>query len=309
MRHSPARLPKTRRADPEQLPPFELGESHRRMLQLLHRYRYLTASLLALAYSQERGRGRSHVENELGKLYHRGYVERFYYSTRPAGYGSDAFVYSLAPKGGHEILDEHGKYKSARLALYNRAKPKANYPHHLAVSTLQLILELGAGPWKLDAFYADDAEQTKFTVTVDHRRHTYYPDALAVLRFPNGKRSGYFFELDLVHRNEKLLDARFKAYTEHLTANRDDLRGAHGIRGAATVFVVPSEHELVRTIERAHEALDDWGRKDRPVFLFWNLESWYHATKTGRGLNEPRQILAADNAVTIAGNPRRLVNT
>jgi hypothetical protein len=307
MPQSPARLPKIRRADPEQLAPFELGESHKRMLRLLHRYRYLTAPLLALGYSQERGRGRSHVENELGKLYHREYVHRFYYSTRPTGYGSDAFVYTLARRGAHSILDA-GEYTATRHAIENRAKPKRNYQHHLAIATLQLILDLGADPWTVEAFHSDDVEETKFTATVDRRHRTYYPDALAVLRYPNGKRSGYFFEVDLAHKAEARLDGRFTAYAEYLTAHRRDLKTAHGIAGAVVVFVVPTEQQLDRALERAHKSLASWGRKERPVFLFWNLESWYTTTEKGRALKDPQRILAAESVATIAGNPRRLVN-
>lgn len=302
------RLPKIRRADPEQLPPFTLGESHRTMLRLLHHYRYLTAPLLALAYSQERGRGRSHVENELGKLYHRGYVERHYYSTRPTGYGSDAFVYALAPKGGHEILDEAGKYGNARLALYNRAKPKENYKHHLAVSTLQLILELGAGPWTLEAFYGDDDEATKFEATVEHRKRHYYPDALAVLRFPNGKRAGYFFELDLAHKNQQRLDARFLGYAQHLTEHREVLCRKHELSGAVAVIVSANDHERERTGQRAIKSLAGKNRDARRRFLFWTLDSWYSGSGKDRRLKEPREILGQENVADAAANWRQLVN-
>ena len=303
----PARLPKIRRADPAQLGPFTLGESHKRMLQLLHDHRYLTAPLLALAYSQDQGRGRSHVENEIGKLYQREYVERHYYSTKPTGYGSDAFVYAIAPKGAHAILDRE-QYAAERFAIYNRAKPKSNYQHHLAIATLQLILELGAGPWELERFHSDDADETSFAATVNHRRRWFYPDALAVLRYANGKRAGYFFEIDLAHKATERLESRFLAYAEHLTEHREELKKEHGIAGAVAVFVVANEHELDRLVDAAEDALGESNRDERRRFVLWNLESWYKRTPTGRELKDPRQILADDNANTVAGSTRRLVN-
>jgi hypothetical protein len=60
------------------------------MLEILHRHRYLTPRLLAVAYAHERdGRGFWHVRHELGQLWRHGLVERHYHATRLSGDGSE----------------------------------------------------------------------------------------------------------------------------------------------------------------------------------------------------------------------------
>ena len=72
---------------------LNLLPSHRRILELLVEYRYLTPRLLSVPYGKldgRDGRGLKYIQNQLGELYHHGYLERFYRSQRPTGYGDSA---------------------------------------------------------------------------------------------------------------------------------------------------------------------------------------------------------------------------
>src|SRR5882672_8567133 len=85
---------RTVRPDSATLPQLKLTGSRRRILDLLHRYRYLTPRLLTLAYDAERGRDvglSSHVRQELSALWKHGLVERHYEGKRPTGQGSDQY--------------------------------------------------------------------------------------------------------------------------------------------------------------------------------------------------------------------------
>ncbi len=301
--------------------PFALALSHRRMLQALYRYRYLTAPLLGLVYGAESGTGRGlkHVRNELGRLFHHGYVVR--HSAPPSGHGSEQFVYTLTKRGAQAILDDE-EYAVVRHQVYNREAPQRHYAHHVAISTLQVLLELGGAPWSVESFSSDheDPKRTQVRVALPSGSSaTVWPDASVVIRFPNEQQALYLFEIERTRKQNPRTDDRFRAYAAHLAAGLERIKERHRVNNAVAVFVVPTEEDLRRLSARALEVLRAEAPQPRPMFLFWNMESWYseetvQRTRNGRadvavvrGLRPPAEVLAEENVTNIAGKPRRLV--
>lgn len=319
-----ARSSRTQRPDPATLAPLEITASRRRMLELLHRYRYLTPRLLALAYSNDegrRGRGFWHVQHELGLLWRHGLVERHYEAKRPTGEGSEQFIYTLSKEGGRVALDP-ATYGRDRQLIYRRVERKrGNYDHHLGLASLQLILELGASPWTVESFRCDErSDRSRFRVRLDAGgEHTVQPDAWVTVGYPNGQQALYLFELDLARKNNERLDTRFDCYATYLTRHGAALRNRERANNVVVVFVAPNEPEVLRLMERATPILARWSRRERPLFLFWNLEDWYETkqrrrisagtekTWAVRELCQPKSILARPTLTNIGGDERFLV--
>lgn len=295
MQRSPARLPKTRGArEHPSLTPSKLE-----MLELLVRYRYLTPGLLARAYGARQargGKGLSYVRHQLANLLRRGYVRRFYHATRPSGHGSDQRVYTVSPEGAAFVLEPETMEKH-RYAIYNRAKHKVNYGHHLALSTLQLIFDLGEGrTWTVEDFLADHEPGTRLQVKVrGEGSTTLYPDATLVLGFSGGRRARYHFELDLARKNLTRIRERFRAYAAFHAA-----QSPAEDEQLFTVFVAPNRVERKRVLEEANRTL---GETDDPPFLFWNMERWY----ADGALRRPHEILAEGQVADLSGTSRRIV--
>jgi hypothetical protein len=303
--------------------------SRRRILELLHRYRYLTPRLLAIAYDTERRHDvglSSHVRQELAALWRHGLIERYYDSKRPTGQGSEQFIYTISLAGGRHVLDRDA-YSRERHRIFRRSqRVQGNYDHHLALASLQLILELGASEWSVEAFRADErTPASRFTVRLNGSPHTSQPDAWVRLLLPSGQRPLYLFELDLERKNNQRTADRFEAYAAHLTGTElPKMLAREGASYAAVVFIVPNESEVERFIEAAAPILARAGRRERPQFLFWNIEDWYEqqrmerrqavGTTTERArewsittLRNPREILQARDVSDIHGRPRWLV--
>jgi hypothetical protein len=97
-----------------------------------------------------------------------------------------------------------------------------------------------------------------------------------------------------------------------------------GASYAVVVFVVSSDAEVERFIEAATPILNRLTRRERPQFLFWNIEDWYEPLTMKRReavgtaaertrqwtittLRSPQGILAALDVFDIHGKQRRLV--
>jgi hypothetical protein len=308
------------------LSPLELTPSRRRVLELLHHYRYLTPRLLAVAYAHERqGRGLWHVRHELGLLWRHGLVERHYHATRPNGEGSEQFIYTIGAQGGRAALDPETYARDRRL-IYRRCELKrGNYDHHLALASLQLILELGGHPWTVESFRCDErSERSRLSVRLDGRAVTVQPDAWATLSFPNGQQALYLFEVDLARKNNERIDSRFEAYASYLVGHAGTLRAREAVNNVVVVFVAPGAAEVERLRARATPILRRWSRRERPLFLFWNQESWHETQELARRqdtgapeatrrtwsvqvLRAPHAILREPSLSTIHGDRRGLV--
>ena len=300
----------------------QLTPSRREILELLCRYRYMSASLLGLAYAHGAGRGRglSHVRHELSRLYQAGLVQRFYPGLRPRGLGSDEYIYVAAKPGARAVLAPDD-YRRQQAQIYNRAQRKANYPHLLAITTLQLILELGQQSWTVEEFRADheDPKGGSFRVKVLGKTLTVWPDASAVFGFGNDQRTLYLFELDRERKNNQRIHDRFLAYASHLTENLDLVKRENAVNNAVAVFVAPTERERDTLRVRAAGILGAWSRRSRPQFLFWSMSDWHRAGHRRIGsvnaksilptLSLPEEILAATTVVSVEGKARRLVQS
>lgn len=318
IKHKERVLPRTHRA-PEVLGDFKLQPSHRLMLELLLHYRYGTTELIGHAYNALRGRGLSAVRHELGRLYHAGYLERFYYSENPSGIGSSQFVYTLTPQGARAILSPDD-YGAVRQQVYNRLRAKANVPHCLAISTLQLILDLGCSGPEILEFSADQEHQdtrVKVNLPPSGEEVVVWPDASALFQWPNGGRSLYLFEVERTHKNRQRTRRRIGAYASYLTENLEPLRQGRGIDGAVVVFVADTDRRCLLLRQAAEDTLGELGRQRRPMMLFWSMENWYQALAqrdprlpdqraVRRVLAPPKQILSQSTFVTFEGKLRPL---
>jgi hypothetical protein len=307
--------------------PFTLTASHAKMLEALHRYRYLTAPLLGVAYGAENGDGRGlkHVRNELGRLFHHGYVAR--HPTPLSGHGSEQYVYTLSKRGARAILEE-ADYAAARHHVYNRESPQRHYEHHIALSTLQLILDLGGQDWTLARFRSDERRERFRAALGDGREVPVQPDAWATIRHRDGQQTLYLFEVDLASKNNARTEDRCAAYALHLTRELDRLKKREGVNNAVAVFVEPDEDQIKRMLTVSIRTFATLGlsRRSAPLFLFWNMEDWFEpkeftrrqhvgtaAERTRRWtvpwLRSPREILTEPSLANVRGESRLLVQS
>jgi hypothetical protein len=290
--------------------PLAITPSRRRVLELLARYRYLSADLLGHAYSTRNGRGEKHARNLLSGLFHNHLVRRYYHPTRPAGDGSDQYVYSLGPDGARAVM-ARDEWLAQRAAIYRRGEEKRIYDHLLAVSTLQLILEHGRQPWELEEFVSDHEDQeAHYVVDVPGLgKQKLWPDAEAIVRFPNGARALYLFEVDRAHRSHRRTDQRFRGYAALMTGRSSDkIKTARGVTGIVAVFVEPGAAKVRSLIIRAHGLMTGGTiPPPRPLFLFWNSDAWFEKHDGGRRLRRATEILADDSVLGLNGKRRQLV--
>lgn len=290
--------------------PLAITPSRRRVLELLARYRYLSADLLGHAYSTRNGRGEKHARNLLSGLFHNRMVRRYYHPTRPAGEGSDQYVYTLGPDGARVVM-ARDEWVAQRAAIYRRGEEKRNYDHQLAVSTLQLILEHAEQAWELDEFVSDHEDQeAQFTVDAPGLgKQTLWPDAEAILRFPNGARALYLFEVDRAHRSHRRTDQRFRGYAALMSGRSlERIKATRGVTGIVAVFVEPGPAKVRSLIIRAHGLMSrETIPSPRPLFLFWNSDGWYKKDGEGRRLRRASEILAEDGVLTLNGKRRQLI--
>jgi hypothetical protein len=294
----------------------QITASQHEVLELLHEYGFLTPRLLALAYGSRPGRdgrGYWHLQRELRRLFDAGLVERFGYGSRSAPAGSGECIYAITHQGGRAILDPV-EYAETRHVFYNREnKGRADFTHHLAVATLQLILTLGQGEWRLLEFQAEDRNPSACVrVRVRNRLLNVWPDARAVVEprseVTSGRRRQYLFEIDLTRKNNQRIEDRFWAYLAYLAERQEGSASAAEQTGA--VFVVPSESEAERFIEIAARVVAARGGGPKAPFLFWNMEDWYEVpvhAGVGRLLRAPKEILMQGSLTTVSGSARRLV--
>jgi hypothetical protein len=307
-----------------------LTNSHREILELLVRYRYLTPRLLSVAYGHgdREGRGLKHVRHELRRLLLGEYVTRFNPVRQLVGFANHELVYTATLKGARAVLSDE-EYSRQRHRVFNRSRrEQTNYEHHLGVSALHLILALGGPSQGFELFhFAGERDGAAVRIPVerpDGRLGAMYPDATAVFRFPRTEqRTLYLFEYDLARKNEDRLARRFRAYQDHLTRRLEELRRAHQVNNAVAVFIAPNTDAVVGLMRLAQAVLER-SRRARPLFLFWNAEDWWqeielerrqsrlHATKrkwTVRVLRDPAQILAEESLGSLDVPARRLVQS
>ena len=280
------------------------------MLELLARYRYMTANLLAHAYSTSNGRGEKHARNQLSGLFHNGLVRRHYHATRPPGDGGDSYVYSLAPEGARIVLTRD-EWSAQRASIYRRGEEKTNYDHQLAVGVLQFILEHAGQSWTLDEFTSDHEDQaTRIVVDVPGlRKRTLWPDAEAILGFDNGGRALYLFEINRSRRSHPRTDERFRTYAALVSGRSlERIKSTRHVSGVVVVFVEPGAAKVRSLILRAHGLIADGTiPPPRPLFLFWDSDRWRESANESSRLRTPSKVLAEDGVLTLNGKRRQLV--
>ncbi len=324
--HSPMEsLPPPRsRLRPDRLDqPLLITPSRRRILELVHKYRYMTPRLLAVAYGKDRGgRGLSHVRHELGALWRHGYALRHFWTQGPLGYGSPELIYAITPKGAREILDSEA-YAQVRQLIYRRASERrANFDHHLALTQLELVLELGARDWRV-AGYNSDERRARVQLKLAGKAYGLQPDAWVLAEFPDGQRALLLVEMDIARRENARLDQRFLAYGTLLSTRLEDLKKRYGVNNVIALFVEPSDDEVARVRGRAIEVVREAKFSPRPYFVFWNRGAWFEEqqlarrhlagrngvrerTWTVRVLRDPAEVLANALVTGMSGRQRPL---
>jgi hypothetical protein len=231
LKEMPSRVYRPHKAD---LAPWEPGRTARRVLELLHEYRYMTPSLAGMVYEHRHSRGRSNVPHELTRLWRHGYAERFY---RPAEWGSSQHVYVLSVDGAHVVI-EPKDWPDERRKVYNTAKQKTNYEHALAVTLLHGLWEVGSAGleelfttvtiWQ-DKDGQKDRVRNRFTAQVDGEDVRIEPDLTVLIAH---QQRGYYrpllFEVERSHKNYERQRQRFQAY--------EDLLSRRGERVVQDVF-------------------------------------------------------------------------
>lgn len=292
--------------------------SRRRILELIHKHRYTTARLLALAYGQGRGgRGLSHVRHELGALWRHGYVLRHFWTQSPLGYGSPELIYAITPKGAREIL-AGDEYAQVRHLIYRRASERrANFDHHLALTQLELVLELGARDWRV-AGYSSDERRARVQLKLAGKPYGLQPDAWVLAEFSGGQRALLLVEMDIARRENARLDQRFLAYGTLLSTRLEDLKKRYNVNNVLTLFVEPNAAEVARVRGRAIEVVRQQGFSPRPYFVFWNREAWFEERRFARRqqdrertwavrvLRDPAEVLASAPVTGMSGKQRVL---
>lgn len=319
VRTAPPRKPRLQRVGP--VGPLRLTGSQRELLMLLDEFNYLTPRLLALVYGARdgrEGRGFWHLQRVLRTLYDAGLVEKFPSSVTAVRNGSSESIFAITHDGARLILDAV-EYAARRHDIYNReGKQRANFAHHLAIATLQVVLTLGQGAWTLVDFRAEDRDpRARVRVRVKDRVLTAWPDAAAVIESGRGdarprRRTKYRFEIDLSRKNNQRVADRFLAYAAYLVALQRETQNVQAKPPAEhlVVFVVPSESELERFLGIAGETLAEHRLEASANFLFWVLTDWFtpsDAPGAASTLRAPSDILRAKTLSTLTGDARRLV--
>lgn len=310
------RKPRMRRVQPHTDSP--LTGSQREVLGIIHEYGFLTARLLAIVYGARAGRGGRgywHLLRELRRLFDAGLVQRFPAAATAGRCGSAECIYAITHQGARTVLDAV-EYAAVRRDVYNReGKRRGNFNHHLAIASLQLVLTLGQGPWKLVEFRAEERNPGAVVkVRAKDRILTAWPDAMALVESRGGtatprRRARYLFEIDLTRKNNQRVEDRFMVYGTYLADKSRSRATSPQVGGAAerwlAVFAIAGESEVERFIEIAGKVLSAWRPPERPVFLFWNVEDWYE--QSSAMLLPPATILKHALLTTVDGASRRLV--
>ena len=217
------RTSRTRRPRPEDLPPWQPSKTTTRILRYLYRYRYLTTELLAFLYRHDHDQGSYQVRTEMTKLWRYGFVERFH---RPTDIGSRQLVYALSVKGAREVIEAED-WPTERRKIYNRAEPKSDYEHVLAVSVLHFLWEFGSrhtNIFKTVTIWQDkdgtkDKTTNQFEAKVAGKNVNIQPDLTVLLAHQKpAYYRPYFFEVERTHKNAERLTRRFRAYDYLLSA-------------------------------------------------------------------------------------------
>lgn len=336
----------TRIRRPENLPPWQPMAAHLRLLQLLYTYRYMTSSMLELAYERTYDGGRSNVANMLTQLSRHGYIERFF---RPLEAGSNQYVITVSVKGAHLLITD-SEWPGLKRQIYNLVAGKATYGHQLAVSTLRLLWTLGTpSPDKVfrDIVYWSDREGTKretinaFNSKVNGERYKVKPDTTTLIGHYEGNfYRPYFFEIERSHRSYDRMRQRIHGYTWLLTRpeGRDEVNRviAKHIDPRITaergfvVFIAADQAHAERLRQTMVGVLEqtDLSRKQWPHALFTSLDRFYVAEpqryrsgpkagqpklgRTGKPVMrnqviEPAHFFQHEIFVNLKGRPGRIV--
>jgi hypothetical protein len=323
LKHKTSVAPRFRR-DPETARGFRLNPSHKLMLKLCLHFRYVTSEIVGIAYERVAGQGRDHVKNELGRLWQAGYLESDFLP-QPPGAGGGKRVYVLSTQGLQAIVDRDtvspAEWRTARRSVYNRVRNieifqssgRGNLEHSVLIAQLQLILNTGCqSDPKLLRFFGDQ-ENRSFAVEarIPHPKNPkawlsvrHFPDAVALMEWPGGKRGLVYFEIERSHRNHERSAGRFLAYREHLSGESlEKLKNRLDVAGAQLVMVgdTPERCQILR--QQAEEAIGAFSRAERPMLVFWPSASWFETVRLidKRRPDRPRERQILSDPVKILG--------
>jgi hypothetical protein len=258
---------------------------------------------------------------------------------------NEELVYVLTTAGAKAVL-EAAEYSRIRHLIYRRNDrgKRSNVRHHLALSELQLVLELGSTEWQVEQFVTDE-RRSRFSVnlpavdvpgagplgqvkTIGDEQRGLQPDARALIRFPSGQRTLLLFDVDVQRRANARTDTRTLAYHVLVSRHLDEIMRAYAVNNAVVVFVAPGERALEQLRIRAQHVVRAGRAAARliaqPLFLFWNRGGWFaretlrrrqyvgtsrerERTWTVFTLRDPRDILSASGLETLTGKRRRLI--
>ncbi len=207
---APTRLPRFRRADPEQRPNFQLTERDIEIVRTVSDHRFIRS----IHISQLLDANHEKISRRLAVLYHHGYIDRppaqlAYYRA-----GSDKMVYALSNRGAQMLIYHHGP-EAAKVdwSRTNFEAKRAFMLHQLAVVDLRVALTLAVRTRpelaliEPDALIAAMPPATKaankplaWRVKVQHKGAPQeigvHPDYAFALRFADSSRRCYLVECD-----------------------------------------------------------------------------------------------------------------
>lgn len=210
MTAAPTRLPRFRRADPEQRRNFQLTERDIEIVRIVSDHRFIRS----IHISQLLDANHEKISRRLAVLYHHGYIDRppaqlEYY--RP---GSTKMIYALANRGAQLLIHHLGvEVGNADWTRKNFEARRAFMLHQLAIVDLRVALTLAvcARPEltliEPDALIATMPAATQtankplaWRVKVQHKGSLQeigvQPDYAFALRYADGSRRCYLVECD-----------------------------------------------------------------------------------------------------------------
>jgi len=207
---APARLPRFRRADPEQRRNFQLTERDIEIVRIVSNHRFIRSTHIAQLLDANHEK----ISRRTALLFHHAYLDRPPAQLEYYRAGSDRMVYALANRGAQLLIHQHGlETANVDWARKNFEAKRAFMLHQLAVVDLRVALTLAvrARPEltliEPDALIAAMPAATQalnkpiaWRVKVQHKGSPQeigvHPDHAFALRFADGSKKCYLVECD-----------------------------------------------------------------------------------------------------------------
>lgn len=277
--------------DSKNPPPLRLQERDIQILKTVYDYRFLqTDHIQALLPGSREG-----IRRRLQKLYHNGYLERFFLPL-PLGVGSSKAIYTLDKKGAQLLIKSFG-YEPERLRWHiKQTKTGANYLQHaLMISNFRatLTMAVNSQPDLELLFWKQGKELRDYVEIRDERgrriRIPVVPDAFFGLKDKRG-RMYFFLEADRGTMTMSRFLRKMRGYWIYWK------RGLHTKRYHIRnfrVLTVTNSQKRVENLARVTQKADD--RKQGSKMF------WFTHDKQIR-LDDPQSIVGAIWKTPIEGD-------